>query len=164
MSLFGTKNNKNDSKNLKVNSDENGKINSKHEHEHETKKKIDIIDIKSPIDMNEKGKIKINTSELFSNGNSKDSDRRIVNISSIDIDSVQQKDIDNKNILELINKDNIEPVLSVGYHNANTPSLNDLIKKKERKCYNIKKVLMVVIPVTIIFVATIIIFYKLFNN
>ena len=28
----------------------------------------------------------------------------------------------------------------------------------------IKKVLMVVIPVTIIFVATIIIFYKLFNN
>lgn len=127
-------------------------------------KNMDIIDIKNPIDTNEKGKIKINTSELFSNGNTKDSDRRIVNVSSLDIDSIKQQDIDNKNILELINKEYEEPVLSVGYHNANTPSQNDIIKKKKKKNNNIKKVLMVVIPVTIIFVATIIIFYKLFNN
>ena len=159
MSLNEKNNINNGSNNLEINSEKKS-IKPKNN----IIKNMDIIDIKNPIDTNEKGKIKINTSELFSNGNSKDSDRRIVNISSIDIDSVQQKDIDNKNILELINKDNIDPVLTVGYHNANTPSLNDMIKRKERKCNNIKKVLMVVIPVTIIFVATIIIFYKLFNN
>ena len=151
MSLYEPNNNKNDSKNLEKNS-EKEIIKSKNG----INKNMDIIEIKSPIDLNEKGKIKINTSELFSNGNSKDSERRIVNVSSIDLD--------NNNILELINKENEEPVLSVGYHNANTPSLNDIIKKKEKKRIKTKKVLMTVIPVTIIFVATIIIFYKLFNN
>jgi glycerophosphoryl diester phosphodiesterase len=159
MSLYEPNNNKNDSKNLEKNS-EKEIIKSKNG----TNKNMDIIEIKSPIDLNEKGKIKINTSELFSNGNSKDSERRIVNVSSIDLDSLKQKDLDNNNILELINKENEEPVLSVGYHNANTPSLNDIIKKKEKKRIKTKKVLMTVIPVTIIFVATIIIFYKLFNN
>ena len=108
MSLNEKNNINNGSNNLEINSEKKS-IKPKNN----IIKNMDIIDIKNPIDTNEKGKIKINTSELFSNGNTKDSDRRIVNVSSLDIDSIKQQDIDNKNILELINKDNIEPVSTV---------------------------------------------------
>lgn len=130
--------------------------------------KIKILDINTSNKINEKGKIIINTSNLFSSDKNTQNEQKIVNISNLDIDNDSinehhRKEKSENNLMDLMSSDIKEEPLPIGFSRVNTIAENEELNKKKKKKEQIKKVLMVVIPVSIIFIITIIIFYNAFN-